>query len=82
MVTDAGLSTPKVQIHAELIANGTHMILTIIIKKALFYWALRYLYRFGYVFVLWRLLSHAEPTENCSQYFICRYLAGYLAEIV
>ena len=30
------------------------------IKKAHIYWALRYLYSFGYVFVLWRLLSHAE----------------------
>ena len=34
------------------------------IKKAHIYWALRYLYSFGYVFVLYRLLSDAEPAEN------------------
>jgi|GEM_PF-4644641 hypothetical protein len=56
--------TAKVQINTKLTTNGTEKILTDRIKKAHIYWALRYLYSFGYVFVLCRLLSDAEPPEN------------------
>ena len=74
--------TAKVQINTKPTTNGTEKILTDIMKKAHIYWALRYLYSFGYMFVLCWLLSDAKPGENGPQYLIIGDLACDFAEVV